>query len=154
MKTTLTILLAIALACMMMLSGCTAGMDQNAGDIGAGVQEGSPQYSGNGGAAQPGNQSGMARNGSGFAGRGAFGNITDAQRQQMAQAGIAACEGKAVGDACTFTNASGGAQGGMNGTCSARGGNLSCMPSGMGRRGGQPPGNGTRGGFGQPPQNP
>ncbi len=94
----------------------------------------------------------MMRNGNNMTGRGAgaFGNMTDAQRQQMAQAFATACDGKAAGDACAVQASFGtaGARGEMNGTCSARNGTLSCTPSGMmGRRGA--PGNGTA-----PQQNP
>ena len=168
-------ILILALAAgMIMLSGCT-GSDSQAGSpaadgsygaapdgIGSGAQQ---QYAiGNGSAQGFGNRTGMMRNGSGMAGRGAgsLGNMTIAQRQQMAKAFAAACDGKAAGDACAVQNAFG-ARGEMNGTCSSRSGNLTCMPTGAGRRGWnrtgtQQPGgiggqNGT-GGFGQPPQAP
>jgi len=153
MEVVLILLLALGLACTMLLSGCvandSAGTQQQYAGSGAqaapgdGSGAGAQQYAGNG-TQYAGNQSGMMRNG-----RGAFGNITDAQRQQMAQALSAACVGKAAGDACTVQNAFGNAARGMNGTCSERNGALSCSPSGAGRRGGQngtgaqPPGNRT-----------
>ena len=141
MEIVLILLLALAIAGMIMLSGCTASADNYGND--------GQQYTGiddSAGAAYSGNRNGMLE-------RGGFGNITDAQRQQMMQTWAAACDGKAAGDACFVQ----GAQGEINGTCSARDGNMTCMPSGMGGRGapgGQPQGNGTQGGFGQPPQNP
>ena len=152
MEVALILLLAIALACTMMLSGCTASADNNGngGQPGSNTQvaPGNGQAAGNNGGAgalNPGSRGGMMRNGNGMPGRGGFGNITDAQRQQMMQAWAAACDGKSLGDACTAQAAFGNAQGEMNGTCSTRNGTLSCTPSGMGGRGW----NGTRGGFGQ-----
>ena len=155
---TKTILIFAFIACALLLFGCTAS---DASAQAGGQQQGNgQQYAGNGsagasgnggtGALNPGNRSGMMRNGSSMAGwgAGAFGNMTDAQRQQMMQAWTTACDGKAVGDVCTVQNALGGAGGQINGTCSARGGNLTCMPSGMGGRNGTP-GNGTA-----PQQNP
>ena len=180
-----TILILALVAGMVLLAGCTADSSQAGGQPnafggadayangGAQVAPGDgQQYAGNGsgaGAPYAGTRSGMMRNGSGMTGRGGFGNITDAQRQQMMQAFEEACSGKAAGDACTVQvgalggtqgAASGGASGQINGTCSARGGNLTCMPSGMGGRNGtragfgQPGGNPAQGGAGQPPQNP
>jgi len=48
--------------------------------------------------------------------------MTDEQRQQMMQAAIFACSGKADGDACVIQNS----RGDMNGTCRSMNGTLSC----------------------------
>jgi len=79
-----------------------------------------------------GNRTGM-RNGNG-----SFGNMTDEQRQQMAQQAAAACDGKAAGDSCAISF------GRMNATavCVARNSSLVCTPQmgNVSRRGWQ---NGT-----------
>ena len=140
MGITLILLLALAVAGMIMLSGCTANADK--------YGNGGQPYAGNGADAYDGRRQHAMGNRSGTMGRGGFGNITDTERQQMMQVWAAACAGKTSGDACTVQDALVGARGEMKGTCIARGENLTCAPSGTGGR------NGTRGGFGQPPQNP
>ncbi|MFA6214676.1 MAG: hypothetical protein WC717_05365 [Candidatus Micrarchaeia archaeon] len=136
----LILLLALAVAGMIMLSGCTAingnGEEQQAGGGAGAAEEDAWQY-------PAGNQSSTTRNGSSMPERSEVRNITDAQRQQMVQGQASACDGKAAGDTCTVQ----GDWGEMSGTCSERGGSMACMPSGMGGRGA--PGNAS-GGFGQP----
>jgi hypothetical protein len=139
MEISLIIALALSIACIMMLAGCTAS---DSGQAVAGNAGGIAQDDRGNGAVW-GNRSGMMQNGSRQPGM--RGNITDAQRQQMMQEGAAACDGKSEGDACAVQNAFGGAQGGMNGTCLGRDGNLTCMPPGAG---------GQQGRRAWPPQNP
>ena len=142
MEISLIIMLVLAIAGVVMLSGCTASN----GDYGAAPDSGGSgqQYAAGNGSAGFGSGNGMMQDGSrqwngtragtrsGMMGRG---NITEAQRQQMMQAWTAACEGKAAGDACTVqgTFGSSGAQE-LNGTCSSRNGNLTCMPANFGGR--------------------
>jgi len=127
----LILLLALAVAGMIMLAGCTA----SEGD------DGGQQYAGNnGGAGAP-----YAGSLNGTRWQGGFGNATDSQRQQMMQALESACDGKAPGDACEVQGGAGsmqegvggayremgGAQRGINGTCSARNGTLACAQAGI-----------------------
>jgi hypothetical protein len=56
-----------------------------------------------------------------------FGNLTSEQRQQIAAAMSAACEGKAAGDACTAQTP----MGERNGTCMERNSTIICRTGGQ-----------------------
>jgi hypothetical protein len=88
-------------------------------------------------------QAAPQQRGPGGRGRG-FGNMTDEQRQQMAQVMTSACNGKTVGDACVIPSP----RGERNGTCEQRNETLWC--AGMRQNGGQYPGQNQN--WQRPPQ--
>lgn len=147
----LILLLALAIAAVILLSGCVsesgaasppaAGGAQPGGSFDA--QYGQPEARG-AAQGQQGNGSGMQRRGyNGTIMRGAQngtgwqGNMTQEQREQMEQQRISACEGKTEGDSCQLALQEGMPQ--MSGTCQSMNGALSCgFARGMGGRQ-QPP---------------
>ena len=127
------IVLALIVAFVILLSGCTA--QDNSGQQGLAAQNGQPGSAQAPPAGQPyppNNTYGMF-NRSRF-GMGNFSNLTDAQRQQLFASRMqqmqGACLGKSQGDAC-FLQGQGGQ---INGTCSSNNGTLFCSLGGMRNR--------------------
>jgi hypothetical protein len=117
----LIIALALLMALVVLLSGCTSNSNQQQDAFAAGNGSnppGAPPFDAN---FRGGNRSN-------------FGNLTSEQRQQMmeemAQQAISACKGKSEGDACAMNSP----RGNTTGTCTTRNETLSC---GFGNMGGQ-----------------
>ena len=140
------IVLALIVAFVILLSGCTA--QGNSGQQGT-VQGGQPGFPspqiGNGSGNETAPPSGMANGQAPASGQyggfnrsrlmvGNLSNLTDAQRQQLFASRMqqmqGACLGKSQGDAC-FLQGQGGQ---INGTCSSNNGTLFCSLGGMRNR--------------------
>ncbi len=129
------------LAFSLLLAGCLQSQepaDENGNGPGMMVRD-SPGFDGsNGGPMMNGNGSRFFNRSGNFSGRG-FGNLTEAQRQALAQqfrvAAQQACNGKSEGSFCEIdSGASMGPRGLRNGTCKLLNESLECQPEFSQRR--------------------